>query len=37
MSFTYRAGDRTLTGDEVNDIHRELVGRMVGQLHLIQR
>jgi phenylalanyl-tRNA synthetase beta chain len=37
MSFTYRAGDRTLTGDEVNGIHRELVGRLAGQLHLIQR
>jgi phenylalanyl-tRNA synthetase beta chain len=37
MAFTYRADDRTLTGDEVNAIHREFVGKMVEQLHLIQR
>ena len=37
MAFTYRAGDRTLTGDEVNGIHQEFVKKMVEQLHLIQR
>jgi phenylalanyl-tRNA synthetase beta chain len=37
MAFTYRAGDRTLTGDEVNGIHQEFVRKMVEQLHLIQR
>ncbi|HSQ35769.1 MAG TPA: phenylalanine--tRNA ligase subunit beta [Candidatus Binatia bacterium] len=37
MTFTYRAGDRTLTGDEVNGIHQELVKKMVEQLHLIPR
>jgi phenylalanyl-tRNA synthetase beta chain len=37
MAFTYRAADRTLTGDEVNGIHQEFVRNMVEQLHLIQR
>jgi phenylalanyl-tRNA synthetase beta chain len=37
MAFTYRASDRTLTGDEVNGIHQEFVKKMVEQLHLIQR
>lgn len=37
MAFTYRSGDRTLTGDEVNGIHQEFVQKMVGQLHLIPR
>ena len=37
MAFTYRAGDRTLTGDEVNGMHQELLKKMVEQLHLIQR
>jgi phenylalanyl-tRNA synthetase beta chain len=37
MAFTYRAGDRTLTGDEVNAIHQDVVKKMVEQLHLIQR
>jgi phenylalanyl-tRNA synthetase beta chain len=37
MAFTYRASDRTLTGDEVNSIHQEFVKKMVEQLHLIQR
>ena len=37
MAFTYRAQDRTLTGDEVNAIHQEFVGKLVEQLHLIQR
>jgi phenylalanyl-tRNA synthetase beta chain len=37
MAFTYRAGDRTLTGDEVNGIHQDVVKKMVEQLHLIQR
>ena len=32
MAFTYRAGDRTLTGDEVNGIHQELVKKMVEQI-----
>lgn len=37
MGFTYRAQDRTLTGDEVNGLHLGLIGKMVEQLHLIQR
>lgn len=37
MGFTYRAQDRTLTGDEVNGIHLEFTAKMVEQLHLIQR
>jgi len=37
MGFTYRAQDRTLTGDEVNAIHLEFTGKMVEQMHLIQR
>ncbi|MCX6553748.1 MAG: phenylalanine--tRNA ligase subunit beta [Candidatus Aminicenantes bacterium] len=37
MAFTYRASDRTLTGDEVNGIHQEFVKKMVEQMHLIQR
>jgi len=37
MGFTYRAQDRTLTGDEVNGIHLEFTGKLVEQLHLIQR
>jgi phenylalanyl-tRNA synthetase beta chain len=37
MAFTYRAGDRTLTGEEVNASHQEFVKKMVEQLHLIQR
>jgi phenylalanyl-tRNA synthetase beta chain len=37
MGFTYRAQDRTLTGDEVNGIHLEFTRKMVEQLHLIQR
>ena len=37
MGFTYRAQDRTLTGEEVNGIHLEFIGKMVEQLHLIQR
>ena len=37
MAFTYRASDRTLTGDEVNGIHQEMVKKMVEQLQLIQR
>ena len=37
MAFTYRAADRTLTGDEVNGIHQEFVRNMVEQLQLIQR
>ncbi|MBN2399033.1 MAG: phenylalanine--tRNA ligase subunit beta [Candidatus Aminicenantes bacterium] len=37
MAFTYRSGDRTLTGDEVNGIHQEFIKQLVEQLHLIQR
>lgn len=37
MAFTYRAGDRTLTGEEVNACHQEFVKKLVEQLHLIQR
>ncbi|TFG74214.1 MAG: hypothetical protein E4H23_12355, partial [Chrysiogenales bacterium] len=37
MGFTYRAQDRTLTGDEVNAIHLEFTAKMVEQMHLIQR
>ena len=37
MGFTYRAEDRTLTGDEVNGIHQEFTKELVEQLHLIQR
>jgi phenylalanyl-tRNA synthetase beta chain len=37
MGFTYRAQDRTLTGDEVNGIHLEFTAKMVERLHLIQR
>lgn len=37
MGFTYRSQERTLTGDEVNGIHREFTEQMVEQLHLIQR
>jgi len=37
MGFTYRAPERTLTGDEVNGIHAEFTGRLAAQLDLIQR
>lgn len=37
MAFTYRAGDRTLTGDEVNAIHQQWVKKIMEQMHLIQR
>jgi phenylalanyl-tRNA synthetase beta chain len=37
MGFTYRAGERTLTGEEVNAAHREFTGRLAAQLGLIQR
>ncbi len=37
MAFTYRAGDRTLTGDEVNGMHQQFVKKMAEQLHLIPR
>jgi phenylalanyl-tRNA synthetase beta chain len=37
MAFTYRAGDRTLTNDEVNAIHQQWVKKMMEQMHLIQR
>ena len=37
MGFTYRAQDRTLTGEEVNAIHQGFVGKLVEQLGLIQR
>jgi len=37
MAFTYRAQDRTLTGEEVNASHQEFIGKLVEQLGLIQR
>jgi len=37
MGFTYRAQERTLTGDEVNAVHLEFVGRLAAELGLIQR
>jgi phenylalanyl-tRNA synthetase beta chain len=37
MAFTYRADDRTLTGDEVNGIHQGFVKKLAEQLRLIQR
>jgi phenylalanyl-tRNA synthetase beta chain len=37
MGFTYRAQGRTLTGEEVNSIHQEFIGKLVEQLGLIQR
>jgi phenylalanyl-tRNA synthetase beta chain len=37
LSFTYRAAERTLTGEEVNEAHREFTGRLAAQLDLIQR
>lgn len=37
LSFTYRAAERTLTGEEVNEAHREFTGRLAAQLGLIQR
>ncbi len=37
LGFTYRSQERTLTGDEVNGIHRELTKDLAEQLHLIQR
>ncbi len=37
MSFTYRAPERTLTGDEVNGNHAEFTGRLAAALDLIQR
>jgi len=37
MGFTYRAQDRTLTGDEVNAVHQEFIAKLVEQLGLIQR
>ena len=30
MAFTYRAPDRTLTGEEVNAVHRQFVAKLVG-------
>ncbi len=37
MGFTYRAPERTLTGDEVNGIHAGFTGRLAATLGLIQR
>jgi phenylalanyl-tRNA synthetase beta chain len=37
MGFTYRAKDRTLTGDEVNAIHQDFARKLAEKLHLIQR
>ncbi|MCU0275912.1 MAG: phenylalanine--tRNA ligase subunit beta [Acidobacteria bacterium] len=37
MGFTYRAQERTLTGDEVNAAHRGFIERLAAELGLIQR
>jgi len=37
LAFLYRGADRTLTNDEVNAAHQELVRKLSAQLHLIQR
>ncbi len=37
MGFTYRSQDHTLSGEEVNTDHRELIGKLVEKLGLIQR
>jgi len=37
MGFTYRAQERTLTGEEVNAVHQEFSGRLAAELDLIQR
>lgn len=37
MGFTYRAPERTLTGDEVNGVHAEFTARLAETLGLIQR
>ncbi len=37
LGFTYRAQDRTLTGDEVNAVHQAFVAKLVENLDLIQR
>jgi phenylalanyl-tRNA synthetase beta chain len=37
MAFTYRAAERTLTNEEVNEIHREFAAKLAGKLHLFQR
>jgi phenylalanyl-tRNA synthetase beta chain len=37
MGFTYRAAERTLTGEEVNAVHLEFTARLAAQLGLIQR
>jgi len=37
VAFTYRAEERTLTGEEVNALHQELTARLAERLGLIQR
>jgi phenylalanyl-tRNA synthetase beta chain len=37
MAFTYRAGERTLTGEEVNAVHQDFAAKLAAQLGLIQR
>ncbi|NTV29930.1 MAG: phenylalanine--tRNA ligase subunit beta [Candidatus Omnitrophica bacterium] len=37
LSLTYQAPDRTLTDEEVNGLHEELVGRLVGRLGVKRR
>lgn len=37
LAFTYRAQDRTLTGDKVNAIHQAFAAKLVENLGLIQR
>jgi phenylalanyl-tRNA synthetase beta chain len=37
LAFTYRAQDRTLTGDEVNAVHQAFAAKLVENLGLIQR
>lgn len=37
LAFVYRANGRTLSGDEVNDLHRALTARLCHALQLVQR
>lgn len=37
VAFTYRAAERTLTGEEANALHQELTARLAERLGLIQR
>jgi len=37
ISFSYRSGEKTLTAEEANSLHRELVWTLVDRLKLVQR